>query len=125
MKRIITSVAATLLLFSVSASADVAQVWQCQLADGKTNDDVLALSETWLAAAKEVDANARVRIYYPIAGDSVEGSFVWVFYVSDFTSWGKFEDAYPDSAVAAIDVGWNEVSPCENVSDLYATVDVE
>jgi len=109
----------------MAVSADVAQVWQCQLAEGKTNDDVLALSETWLAAAKEVDENASVRIYFPIAGDSAEGSFVWIFYVSDFTSWGKFEDAYPGSPIAEIDAGWDEVSPCEEVSDLYATVDVE
>jgi len=126
MKKTIASIAtATLLLLSIPASADVAQVWVCKLAEGKTNDDVIVLSETWLAAAKEADENASARIYYPVAGDSEEDSFIWVFYLPDFTSWGEFEDAYPDSPTAEIDAGWNDIAPCEKVSSLWGTVDLE
>ena len=125
MKKIIASFAtATLLLLSMSASADVAQVWECKLADGKTNDDLIALSKTWLDAAKGLNENASVRVYFPIAADAEEGSMIFVFYLPDFTSWGKFEDAYPDSPVATVDAGWNETAPCKT-SELYLTVDVE
>ncbi len=126
MRNIIASMAAaTLLLLSMSASADVAQVWQCQLAEGKTNDDLMALSKSWIAAAKEIDDSASSRIYFPVAGDAKEGSFIIVFYLPDFTSWGEFEDAYPGSPVAKIDEGWNETAPCENVSTLWISVDIE
>ena len=125
MRKTIASVAAaTLLLLSMSASADVAQVWQCQLVDGKTNDDLMALSKSWLDAAKGIDENASVRIYFPIATDGEEGSVIFAFYLPDFKSWGEFEDAYPGSPVAQVDAGWNEVAPCE-IPGLWATADVE
>ncbi len=126
MRKIIASiVTATLLLLSISASADVAQVWQCQLADGKTNDDVMALSKSWLDAAKGINESASVRVYFPVATDAKEGSFIFVFYLPDFKSWGEFNDAYPDSPVAQVDAGWNETAPCEDVSGLWYTADVE
>jgi hypothetical protein len=126
MRKTITSVAAaTLLLLSMSASADVAQAWQCELAEGKTNDDLMTLSRSWVAAAKEIDDSASARLYFPVAGDAEEGSFIIVFYLPDFTSWGQFMDAYADSPVANIDAGWNETAPCEKVSALWDTVDLE
>ncbi len=126
MRKIFASMTAvTLLLLSVSANADVAQVWQCQLAEGKTNDDLMALSRSWVAAAREMDDSASSRIYFPVAGDAKEGSFIIVFYLPDFTSWGEFEDAYPGSPVAKIDEGWDEIAPCKNVSTLWYSVDIE
>ncbi len=125
MRKTIVSIATTaLLLLSMSASADVAQVWQCTLVDGKTNDDLMALSESWLEAAKGINESASVRVYFPIAADAEENSFIFVFYLPDFTSWGKFNDAYPDSPVAQVDAGWNEIAPCK-VSGLWYTNDVE
>jgi len=125
MRKFITSIAsATLLFLSMPASADVAQVWECQLADGKTNDDLMVLSQSWLDAAKGINENASVRIYFPVATDAETNSFIFVFYLPDFTSWGKFSDAYPDSPVAEIDAGWDDVAPCK-VSGLWGTEDLE
>ena len=125
MKKFMTSIASTTLLFlSMPASADVAQVWECQLADGKTNNDLMVLSQSWLDAAKEINENASVRIYFPVATDSETGSFIFAFYLPDFTSWGKFNDAHPDSPVAQIHEGWDDVAPCK-VSGLSGTDDLE
>jgi len=125
MRKLITSIAAaTLFLLSMPASADVAQVWNCQIADGKTNDDLMVLSQSWLDAAKGIAEDASVRIYYPVATDAKTNSFIFVFYLPDFTSWGKFSDAYPDSPVAQVDAGWDDVAPCE-VSGLWETEDLK
>jgi hypothetical protein len=125
MRKIITSLtAAILLLFSISASADVVQVWRCQLVDGKTDDDLMALSKSWLDAAKQINDNARVSVSFPIAADAKEGSFLFAFFLPDFTAWGTFNDAYPDSAVAQVDEGWNEIAPCK-ISGLWSTEDIE
>ena len=35
------------------ANADTVQVWECQLNDGKTFDDLQAVSSAWLAATKK------------------------------------------------------------------------
>ncbi len=125
MRKTIVSIATSaLLLLSMSASADVAQVWQCTLADGKTNDDLIALSESWLEAAKGIDESASVRVYFPIAANAEPDSMIFVFYLPDFTSWGEFTDAYPDSPVAQIDAGWDAIAPCE-ISGLWVTQDIE
>lgn len=125
MRKIVTSIATTTLLFlSLSANADVAQVWQCELEDDKTNDDLMALSKSWLEAAKGISASATVRVYFPVAADADEGSFIFVFYMPDFKSWGEFNDAYADSPVAQVDAGWNEVAPCET-SGLWEAVDIQ
>jgi hypothetical protein len=34
-------------------------------------------------------------------------------------------DAYPDSPVAQIDEGWDDIAPCEGTSALWYTVDLE
>ena len=126
MRKVTASITTSiLLLLSMSVSADVAQVWQCQLADGKTNDDAMAISKSWLDAAKGISANARVRVYFPVAADADTGSFIFAFYLPDFKSWGEFSDAYPGSPVAQIDANeWDDTAPCKQVSGLWWTEDI-
>ena len=126
MRKIIASIAtATLLLLSMSASADVAQVWECKFADDTTGDDLMAMSKTWLDAAREINDSASVRVYFPVAADAEEDTYIFVFYLPDFTAWGEFTDAYPDSPVAEVDARWDEeLGPCD-VSGLWFSEDVE
>ena len=118
MRKIVSAAAAAFMLFSMSASADVAQVWRCSLNDGVEGAALTAISEAWLEKAKEIDDNASVRAYFPINADAEEGEYVFIFYLPDFASWGAFMDAYPDSAVAEVDSGWDAVGPCET-SELW------
>jgi len=113
-----------LLLFSVPASADVAQVWRCSLADGVDGSALEAISKEWLAKAREIDEDASITAYFPINADADEGEYVFIFFLPDFASWGAFMDAYPDSAVAEVDSGWDDVGPCET-SELWVTNDFE
>lgn len=124
MKKLFSVATAASLFFSMSASADVAQVWRCALADGVDGDALDAISEDWLAKAREIDEDVSVRTYFPIAANAEEGDYVFVFYMPDFASWGAFMDAYPDSAVAEVDSGWDEIGPCE-VSGLWVTNDFD
>ena len=123
-KTICSFVCFAMLILSMIAKADVAQVWQCQLVEGKTNDDLMTLANSWLDAAKGIDDRASVRMYFPVATDAEEGSFLFIFYLPDFESWGKFNDAYPGLPVAQVDSGWNEIAPCK-VSRLWGTADLE
>ena len=125
MRKIVCSVAtATLLLFSMSTSADVAQVWSCSFDEGVEDEALEAISKEWLDKAKEIDEDASVRAYFPVAADADEGDYVFVFYLPNFAAWGAFMDAYPDSDVAEVDSRWDSVGPCE-VSGLWATEDFE
>jgi hypothetical protein len=125
MRKIITSIAtATLLLLSMSASAGVAQVWRCTFADDATGSDLIALSKEWLDAAREINDSASARVFYPVAADAEEDAYIFVFYLPDFTAWGAFSDAYPDSPVAEVDSRWDGLGPCD-VSGLWITEDIE
>ena len=126
MKKVFASiVTATLLLLSMSVSADMAQVWQCQVEGDPTSDDFTALSEAYLEAAKEIDDSATIRMYVPVAAAAESGSYIFALYLPDFKSWGEFNDAYPGSKLAQIDQRWtNELGPCE-VSGLWSTFDFE
>ena len=84
----------------------------------------MALSKSWLDAAKQIDDSASARVYFPVAGDADENAYIFVFYLPDFTAWGKFSDAYPDSPVADVDSNWDELGPCD-LSGLWVTEDVE
>lgn len=129
MRKIISVTAAALLLFSMPASADVAQVWNCTFNDEITDEDgnevapedaLMAISEAWLEKAKEIDENVSVTILRPVAADAEDNQYIWVFHMPSFAAWGAFTDAYPGSAVAEVDAGWDHVGPC-NVSGLWAT----
>lgn len=133
-KTIYSVAAATLLLFSTSASADVAQVWSCSLndeftgdwlEDGTTPGEALdAISAQYLAAARELDENASITVYFQIAGDAEEDTYIFVLTLPDFSAWGAFNDAYPGSAVAEVDSHWDDVGPCKT-STLWVTEDYE
>jgi hypothetical protein len=126
MRKIFASIAtATLLLLSTSVSADIAQVWQCQIEGDATNDEFMALSKSWLDAAKEINDSASVRVYVPVAAAAETGSYIFALYLPDFKSWGEFNDAYPDSPLAKVDERWtNELGPCD-VPGLWSTLDFE
>ena len=46
------------------ADAAVVEVWQCQLKDGKTADELRAASSAWLAAVKSMEGGAEVEAYH-------------------------------------------------------------
>ncbi|MGI9221249.1 MAG: hypothetical protein ACR2QS_09470 [Woeseiaceae bacterium] len=123
-KTIYSVAAATLLLISTSASADVAQVWRCSFADGVGGDALEAISKEWLDAAKEIDDDVSISAFFPVAADADEGNYIFVVYLPTFAAWGAFMDAYPDSDVEEVDSRWNEVGPCD-ISGLWATEDFE
>ena len=127
-KALIATFAASLMLLSTAAAfADsVVQVWNCQLNDGKTSDDLVAVSSAWLKAAKSMDGGAdfKVTLEFPIAANAGDGQFNFVLIAADTKTWGLFNNNYSESAAAEADEVWAEVASCSN-SDLWASVDIE
>lgn len=127
-KALIGTFAASLMLLSSAAAfADsVVQVWNCQLNDGKTTDELVAVSSAWLKAAKSMDggANFEVSLEFPIAANAGDGQFNFVLIVADTKTWGLFNNNYSESVAAEADDAWGEIATCSN-SDLWASVDIE
>jgi hypothetical protein len=107
-------------------AASAVQVWECQLLDGKTNADVMALSKQWLAAAKSMKGGEEVEVYVglPIAGSGAEGSFNFIMIAKDLATWGVFWNGYSGSAAAKADASWEGVATC-GVSSLETSIKIE
>ena len=126
--RLIASLTATVMfLFAVPASADsVLQIWECNLNDGKTGADLVAVSSAWLKAAKTMEGgeDMKVTVEFPIAANAGDGDFFFVMAVDDTKTWGIFNNDYADSPAGIADEAWGEVATCSS-SSLWASVDIE
>ena len=128
-KRLIASLTASvMLLFTASAFADsVVHIWTCELNDGKTGDDAVAVSSAWLKVAKSMEGGEDLEVYleYPIAAPARDGSFNFVLIVADEKTWGIWFGADdPDSAMQDANTAWSEVAACSG-SSLWFSVEIE
>jgi len=114
-----------LILFGV-ANADVVQVWQCNLHDGKTEADIMKVSSAWLAAAKSMKGGDKIKVFhdFPLVANAGDGGFGFIMIVPNVETWGIFTGGYENSAAAKADVSWGEVATCKG-SNLWNSVPVK
>jgi len=127
MKSTIKLLIAALIAGSFSlANADVVEVWQCQLNDGKTVDDLNAASSAWLAAVKSMDGGAETQAFhnYRVVANVGDDDFLFISITPNLAVWGKLAEAYPDSAAQKADVAWGEVADCKG-NTLWASEEVK
>jgi len=108
-------------IFIVSCSlahAKSVEVWNCKLNDGKTSDDLMAVSSAWLAATKSMEGTEEIEVYhmYPAVANTGDGVFNFVTILPDHEVWGKLAKAYPGSAAQKADESWSEVATCKGNS---------
>lgn len=119
MKMIKKTVLVFILLgFYGSANADVMQVWECTLNEGKTAEDVMKASSAWLAAAKTMKGGTELKVYHdiPFVANEVSGRFNFVMIAPDAEAWGAFWKGYESSAASKADEAWNETADCSGNS---------
>ena len=127
MKTIVKLMIAALCTGAFSfANADALQVWKCKANEGATGEAIMAASSAWLVAAKAHPGGEGVEAHhnYSVVSQAGDGEFMFVMILPDFEAWGKFNQAYPDSAVAEADAAWSELATCGG-SALWATEQVE
>ena len=108
------------------ANADVIQVWNCEINEGKTVADLRATSSAWLAAAKKLPGNEKLEAWhnFPVAANIGDGGFSFVTITPDFKAWGNATEAYPGSDTEKADQTWGEVASCSG-SSLWAAEQVK
>ena len=124
-KKILGSLAALLLTAPAMADSTL-QIFSCNLVGEHTYDDVIALSKSWLKAAKTMagGANLQVSLEFPLAASSGEGSFNFVLSAADPAVWGEFMNGYQGSPAAEEDSKWSGVATCDDIT-LWASVDIK
>jgi len=125
---IISVMSMVLVLAAVSAGAGQAtQLWRCEMDDDATEEDVLEIAKEWLTAARATPGGEKLEahVYFPVAVNSTgEIDFLFVVVAPSFEEWGKFWDAYPESAAADVDEGSASKTACPD-SVVWESVRIE
>jgi hypothetical protein len=108
------------------ANADVIQVWQCTLNDGKSSADIEKASSAWLAAARSMKGGADFKVHhdYPLAANAGQGGFQFVLTAPDAETWGTFWNGYQGSAASKADADWDNVAGCSG-SSLWNSTEIK
>ena len=115
------------LAFAGSVYADsVVQVWECNLKDGKTRDDLTAVTTAWTKAARSMKGGSEIQVFLetPLAAGGGAGAFNFVMAIPDAATWGTFNDGYAGSAADEADGAWDMVASWTK-SSLYSSAEIE
>ena len=107
-KIVLASVTSVFLLLSVVVNAEpISVVWYCELKDGSTKEDAMAINARWLKWARATGGSDEITSSYvsTVIGDL--GGFMWVDTYPDIATWGKVADAESE-----FDAEFNEISSC-------------
>ena len=68
------------------ANAAAVQIWECELNDGKTSDDLQAVSSAWLAATKSMEGGEGIEAFheFPVAANVSGDRFNFVVITPGF-----------------------------------------
>ena len=110
-KIFLATVTSVFLLLSAAVSADpVTVVFSCELNDGKTKEDAMAVNAKWLKWARATGGSDEITSSYvsTVIGDL--GGFMWVDTYPDIATWGKIADSDSEE----LDAEFDEVSSCSS-----------
>lgn len=108
-----------MLLGSMAAAAEdrVVLIWDCDLNEGKTMDDVKAANDRWVAYVnKEAGGDIRSFVASPVVGET--SGFRYLDSFPSLEAWSAQSDAMQADAGQAIEAALNEAAACER-STLY------
>ena len=103
------------LLLAGTAYADgITHVWECEVDEDATYEQLEAVSKKWTDAARKIDGVGNLEVYleYPMAGEELD-EFLFVMSVPSATAWGAFMDGYEGSEAQEVDEEWGEIASCD------------
>ena len=108
-------------------AAEAMQMWKCELMDDTTEEEVIAMAQEWLKAAKTMKGgeNFELSLFFPVAVDKTgEIDFLMVVTAPSFAEWGKFWDGYEGSPASKVDQGSASIAICPD-SALWEEVEIK
>lgn len=115
-----------LIVFASPAHSEAMQIFNCELEDEATEDDVFDMSAKWLKAARTIKGGENLTLWvrFPVTASADDIDFTFVLFTPDFTEWGEFTDAYELSTIVEIDDEFEKIAEC-NDSSLWEGVEVK
>lgn len=129
MKTIVRLMLVFMLMF-VAAPAyagEAMQMWRCEMDDDASEEDVKAMAQEWLKAAKTMKGGERLKAYvnFPVAVNAIgEVDVLFVVVAPSFQEWGKFWDNYAGSPAEEVDKRNREKVVCPG-SALWESIKVK
>lgn len=115
MKKIVSSMllAIAFAFACTPAFADyVAAAYTCELKDGKTEEEVMAVNTTWLKFVREnVSPDIRSDMGTPIVGDF--GHFIFVDTYPDVNTWAAAQTALDGAAGTELEGMFEDLMECK------------
>jgi hypothetical protein len=105
-------------------SAEVVQIWACEMDDEASEQAVRDHFVKWLKAAKQIEggANLEARVLFPVAvNDTGEMDVLLMVLAPSFQEWGRFWDGYEGSLAADVESEDDEMLVCPD-STLWESV---
>ena len=119
-KMILAMVTTAFLLLSTAVNAEtVTIVWTCELNDGKTKEDALAVNAKWLKWARGFANTDEITSSFVAPAVGKFDGFRWVDSYPDLATWAKVAaaDAEDESETSA---AFDEVETCSK-NKMYST----
>ena len=103
-----------MILAAPAYSAEVVQIYDCQMLDGATDEDIKAVAAEWFKAAKKMKGGEQLEVYvtHPIVGQMGENDFTFVLRAPSLEEWGVFTSGYEGSALEIIDDKLDKLCVC-------------
>ena len=116
-KILLTTVASMLLVLSAGVSADpVTIVFSCELKDGKTKEDAMAVNGQWLKWARATGGSDEITSSFVTTMIGELGGFLWVDTYPDLATWAKVADADLEAEAPEIAAGFDALEDCSRTS---------
>ena len=93
-----------MLVAAPAYAAEATQMWKCEMDDDTSEEEVLAMKQEWLKAARKIEGGERLEayVYFPVAVNATgEVDALFVVVAPTFEEWGKFLDNYLTSPTGA------------------------
>ena len=108
MKTIVMLMAVSMLMIVTAPaySGEAMQIWRCEMGDNASEEEVTAMAQEWLKAAKTMKGGERLKVFvnFPVVFNPAgQIDILFVVVAPSFEEWGKFWDSYAGSPVAGVD----------------------
>ena len=103
-----------MLVAAPAYSFEVIQVFNCQMDDDATDEDIKVVATEWLKAANKMKGGEQLEVHlrHPLVGQMGEYDFSFMVKVPSLEEWGVFTSGYEGSALEEIDDKMDELSDC-------------
>jgi len=107
MKTIVMLMLVPMLMLGAAPaySAEVIQIFKCQIDENATEKDLEAAASEWLKAAKTMKGGDQLVAYlhFPVVSQMGEHDFLFVIRAPSMEKWGMFMDGYHGSPAQEVD----------------------